>query len=93
MSDLIQKLSDKKLLNIDESLVLAEGLDEAVIGITTIYPKRVVYDYWRCIDILLKDKDLKEQIGFDEALLFLEDYIEEIHTLSEFAPVFIKPIQ
>ena len=57
MSDLIQKLSDKKLLNIDESLVLAEGLDEAVIGITTIYPKRVVYDYWRCIDILLKDKD------------------------------------
>ena len=92
MSDLIQKLNDKHLLTIDETLVLAEGLDEAVIGITTQSPKRIIYDYWRCVDVLLRTKEIQEEIGFDEALVFLDEYIDEVNTLSDFAPIFIKPV-
>ena len=60
MSKIIQLLNDKHLLSEDETLVLAEGLDEPV--------------------------------SFDEALLFLDEYIDEITELSNYAPIFIKTI-
>jgi hypothetical protein len=91
---LIQLLSDKNLLSEDETLVLAEGLDKAVVGITTIHPKRVVYDYWKCVDVLMRfDFDLQgDPVDFDESLEFLDEYIEEITKLDEFSPIFIKPL-
>jgi|TARA_B100000902_G_C26831104_1_gene678711 hypothetical protein len=92
MSDLIQRFNDRHLLTEDETLVLAEGLDKAAIGITTIEPKQVVYDYWRCLDVLMKIKDLDQQISFDDALMFLDEYIDEVSGLNNFAPIFIKTL-
>jgi len=92
MSNIVQLFSDKHLLSEDETLVLSEGLDDAVIGITTTEPKRAVYDYWRCIDVLLRMNELSPELSFDEALEFLDEYIEEITKLDIYAPIFIKPL-
>ena len=92
MSKIIQLLNDKHLLSEDETLVLAEGLDNAVIGITTNEPKQVVYNYWKCVDGLMRIQEIDEPVSFDEALLFLDEYIDEITELSNYAPIFIKTI-
>jgi hypothetical protein len=89
---LLSNLYERKYLSEDETLVLAEGFDDAIIGITTIYPKKVIYNYWECINILLKIGDQETQLDFDSSLVYLDEYIKEISTIEDFAPIFIKTI-
>ena len=89
---LLSNLYERKYLSEDETLVLAEGFDDAIIGITTIYPKKVIYNYWECINILLKIGDEETQLDFDSSLVYLDEYIKEISTIEDFAPIFIKTI-
>ena len=89
---LLSNLYERKYLSEDETLVLAEGFDDAIIGITTIYPKKVIYNYWECINILLKIGDEETQFDFDSSLVYLDEYIKEISTIEDFAPIFIKTI-
>ena len=89
---LLSNLYERKYLSEDETLVLAEGFDDAIIGITTIYPKKVIYNYWECINILLKIGDEETQLDFDSSLVYLDEYIKEISTIKDFAPIFIKTI-
>ena len=44
--DIIDKLYDRGLLSDDDQLMLSNGFDEAIIGITAKSPKRVIYDYY-----------------------------------------------
>ena len=89
---LLSNLYDRKYLSEDETLVLAEGFDDAIIGITTCFPKKVVYNYWECINILLKIGDEETQLDFDNSMVYLDEYIKEISTIKDFAPIFIKMI-
>ena len=89
---ILSNLDERKYLTEDESLVLAEGFDDAIIGITTIYPKKIIYNYWECINILLKIGDENSQLDFDNCLVYLDEYIKEISTIEDFAPIFIKTI-
>ena len=89
---ILSNLYERKYLTEDESLVLAEGFDDAIIGITTIYPKKIIYNYWECINILLKIGDENSQLDFDNCLVYLDEYIKEISTIEDFAPIFIKTI-
>lgn len=89
---LLSNLYERKYLTEDETLVLAEGFDNAIIGITTSFPKRIIYNYWECIDILLKLGDENLQLDFDMSLIYLDEYIKEISTIDEYAPIFIKKI-
>ena len=89
---LLSNLYERKYLSEDETLVLAEGFDDAIIGITTIYPKKVIYNYWECINILLKIGDEETQLDFDSSLVYLDEYIKEISDIKDFAPIFIKTI-
>jgi len=89
---LLSNLYERKYLNEDETLVLAEGFDDAIIGITTCFPKKVVYNYWECINILLKIGDEETQLDFDNSMIYLDEYIKEISTIKDFAPIFIKMI-
>ena len=89
---LLSNLYERKYLSEDETLVLAEGFDDALVGITTIYPKKVIYNYWECINILLKIGDEETQLDFDSSLVYLDEYIKEISTIEDFAPIFIKTI-
>jgi len=89
---LLSNLYERKYLTEDETLVLAEGFDNAIIGITTEPPKRIIYNYWECIDILLKLGDENNQLDFDTSMIYLDAYIKEINLIKEFSPIFIKMI-
>ena len=89
---ILSNLYERKYLTEDETLVLAEGFDEAIIGITTCFPKKIIYNYWECINILLKIGDEDTQLDFDNSLIYLDAYIKEIGTIEDFAPIFIKMI-
>ena len=89
---LLSNLYERKYLNHDETLVLAEGFDDAIIGISTVYPKRVIYNYWKCIDILLKLGDNNTGLDFDSSMIYLDEYVKEISTIKDFAPIFIKTL-
>ena len=89
---ILSNLYERKYLSEDETLVLAEGFDDAIIGITTCFPKKVVYNYWECINILLKIGDEETQLDFDNSMIYLDEYIKEISTIKDFAPIFIKMI-
>ena len=89
---ILSNLYERKYLSEDETLVLAEGFDDAIIGITTCFPKNVVYNYWECINILLKIGDEETQLDFDNSMVYLDEYIKEISTIKDFAPIFIKMI-
>jgi hypothetical protein len=90
---ILSNLYDRKYLEEDENLVLAEGFDDAIIGITTLYPKKIIYNYWECINLLLRIGDGENQLDFDDSLIYLDEYIKEISTgVEDFAPIFIKTI-
>tara|TARA_R100000935_G_scaffold9881_2_gene19862 strand:+ start:284 stop:580 length:297 start_codon:yes stop_codon:yes gene_type:complete len=89
---ILSNLYERKYLTEDETLVLAEGFDEAIIGITTCFPKKIIYNYWECINILLKIGDEDTQLDFDSSMIYLDEYIKEIGTIEDFAPIFIKMI-
>ena len=89
---ILSNLYERKYLNEDETLVLAEGFDDAIIGITTCFPKKIIYNYWECINILLKIGDEDTQLDFDSSMIYLDEYIKEISTIENFAPIFIKMI-
>jgi hypothetical protein len=46
----------------DEDLLLADGLDDAIIGVCTDFnaPPRVIYSVKKCIEILAKGMDVKK---------------------------------
>ena len=69
---ILSNLYERKYLSEDETLVLAEGFDDAIIGITTCFPKKVVYNYWECINILLKIGDEETQLDFDNSMVYLD---------------------
>tara|TARA_R100001377_G_scaffold4680_1_gene2654 strand:+ start:572 stop:871 length:300 start_codon:yes stop_codon:yes gene_type:complete len=89
---LLSGLYERNYLCEDETLVLAEGFDDAIVGITTQFPKKIIYNYWECINILLKIGDEDNQLDFDESLIYLDEYIKEISTVKDFAPIFMKTI-
>ena len=89
---ILSNLYERKYLSEDETLVLAEGFDDAIIGITTCFPKKIIYNYWECINILLKIGDEDTQLDFDSSMIYLDEYIKEISTIENFAPIFIKMI-
>ena len=42
--------------------------------------------------ILLKIGDEETQLDFDNSMVYLDEYIKEISTIKDFAPIFIKMI-
>ena len=91
---IVEELYKRGLIPYDESIVLAEGFDDALIGISTSNPKRAVYDYWQCLDCLIKAKVTNKVFEFDAALEWLNDYIEETNNsdINSFTPIFIKTL-
>lgn len=83
--DTVRDLYEKGLLEDNEEVLLSNGFDSAILGVTASEPKAVIYDYYRCIDIVMKT----------EPDLELEDVIEWLHEhmsveLGKQTPIFIK---
>ena len=47
---LVEELYERGFIPYDESIVLAEGFEDAMVGISTTNPKRAIYNYWKCLD-------------------------------------------
>ena len=43
----------------DEDLLIADGFDNAVIGICN-HSQRLIYSYQKCIDILMSDENMSD---------------------------------
>ena len=87
---MIDDLYDRNLLNDDEEIILSDGFEEALIGLSAGDNKVAIYDFWKALDCLLKsDKTLE----FNEALEWLEHYAnEKIENIEELTPISVKTL-
>jgi hypothetical protein len=83
---ILEKLMEQELVDKHEYVILADGFEDAFMGVTTNKPIRAVYNYWKCLDLLMKDEDA----DFDESIDWLDEFIEE--DLGKHAPLYIKSI-
>ena len=84
--DILDIIVDKNNIEELEFVLLADGFEEAFVGVTVTTPKKVIYDYWKCLDCIIR----KEGVDFDDALDFLEEFVDE--DLGDNAPIYIKKI-
>ncbi len=85
--EIIEQLVNRKLFGKSETLVLTDGLEDAFLGVTAIAPTKVIYDYWKCLDIIIKADD---NMSFNEALDYLEKLTNE--DVGDHSPLYIKMI-
>jgi hypothetical protein len=84
--DIIKEIMERDLFEKDEYVILADGFEEAFLGVSVNKPSRVIYDYWKCLDSIIQ----KDEAEFDEAIDWLDEFIEE--ELGEHSPIYIKQI-
>ena len=84
--DILKEIMERDMLNIGEYVILPDGFEEAVLGVSVNKPKRVIYDYWKCLDTIIK----RDKADFDYAIDWLDEFIEE--ELGEHSPIYIKQI-
>jgi len=91
--EIIQEAIDRHLLKEGDKVVMAEGFEDAFVGITASEPKRAIYDYWECIKLLV-DCDSTETSSFDDAMEWLEDYVETTmhEKVKDYSPLFVKKL-
>jgi hypothetical protein len=77
----------EEVAEINFEALFADGFDEAVIGVDTY--GRVVYDYDKCVDILMDEDDGLEYIDAIEHM----DYNVTGAYVGEYTPIFIKRIE
>ena len=52
--DILKELMDREMFGKDEYVILADGFEDAFLGVTAVKPARAVYSYWKCLDIIMK---------------------------------------
>lgn len=89
-AELINSLYDRALLQDNEEIILSDGFEDALIGISASEPKIAVYDYWKAIDCILK---ADPKLEFDEALDWLEEFVTmKVDHVEDLTPIFIKTL-
>jgi hypothetical protein len=68
--EILSQLFDRNLIGSNENIVIASGFENAIIGVSDTIPKKITYDYWVSIDILIKTKDM----DFNEAQDWLDAF-------------------
>ena len=84
--DILNKIKERDLYHKFEYVILADGFEDAFLGITENRPTRAVYYYWKCLDLLMNEKDA----DFDESIDWLDEFIEE--DLGQHTPLYIKTL-
>ena len=61
------KLIKEDIADINPDALLADGLDEAIIGVGSQFTNTpvVVYDYDKCVEILMRDNDWDHEDAID----------------------------
>ena len=73
----------------EDSLLFADGFEEAVLGVArkATQPDVVAYDYEKCVQILIERDDMTEE----EALEYMEFNVVGA-SVGERTPVFVEPL-
>jgi hypothetical protein len=85
-SEILNEIIDNDMFDDKQFIIMADGFEEAFIGITVNNPRRIIYDYWKCLDCIIR----KDDLDFDDAIDFLEEFVEE--DLGENTPLYIKQL-
>jgi len=89
-AELINSLYDRALLEDNEEIILSDGFESALIGISASEPKVAIYDYWKAIDCVMK---AEPDLNFDESLEWLEEFVTlKVEQVEELTPIFMKSI-
>lgn len=83
--DLVDQLYDLGLLEDNEQLLLSNGFEDAIVGVTANRPKKVIYDYYKAIDAIMRQE---EGIDIEDAMEWLEEHMAM--DVGEQTPIFIK---
>ena len=88
IKDGIQNYLEDNYQDFVDDILLADGFEEAFIGVSEVYGKKPVacYDSSKCIDILMKRDDMK----IDEAIEYFHFNVTGSY-VGEFTPAFIFP--
>ena len=62
--EILKQLMERELFSKDEYLILPDGFEDAFMGVTSSKPIRAVYNYWKCLQLLMLDEDA----DFDESV-------------------------
>ena len=85
-NQILIKIKDNDMFYDNQAIIMVDGFEEAFVGITVTNPRRIIYDYWKCLDCIIRKEDLE----FDDAIDFLEEFVEE--DLGENTPLYIKQL-
>ncbi len=85
---LIDSLYDRFYLKDNEAIVLSDGFEAALIGVSASEPKVAIYDFFIALDCVIK---AEPKFNFDQALEWLEMFIEiKLEESEDLTPIFIK---
>ena len=84
--DILEELTERDLLKEGSEIILVDGFEDALLGISVEEKARAIYDYWICLDILVQ----RENLDFDYAIDNLDEFIKQ--DLGKHTPIYIKPI-
>ena len=85
-NQILIKIKDNDMFYDNQAIIMVDGFEEAFVGITVTNPRRIIYDYWKCLGCIIRKEDLE----FDDAIDFLEEFVEE--DLGENTPLYIKQL-
>jgi hypothetical protein len=85
-----QELNDRicDIIGSDETVILADGFEEAIIGVGSQYTNApcAIYDREKCIEILTRD------MSHEEAIEYFEFNVQQAY-VGEATPMFIDRIK
>ena len=85
-NQILIEIKDNDMFYDNQSIIMVDGFEEAFVGITVTNPRRIIYNYWKCLDCIIRKEDLE----FDDAIDFLEEFVEK--DLGENTPLYIKQL-
>lgn len=89
-TELIDSLYERLFLNDDEEIILSDGFESALIGISSSEPKVAIYDYWKALDCVVKEAP---ELNFDQCLDWLENFSSyKIEEKENYTPIFVKTL-
>ena len=89
-NNLVDSLYERKLLKDNEEIVLSDGFDAALIGVSSSEPKIAIYDFWKALDCIIKKNP---DLDFNDALEWLDDFTSlKIENAESLTPIFVKTL-
>ena len=89
-TELIDSLYERLFLNDNEEIILSDGFEDALIGISSSEPKVAIYDYWKALDCVVKEAP---ELTFDECLDWLEKFSSyKVYEKENYTPLFVKTL-